>query len=102
NWLVRQDPPQPLPSLGLEPWRPSFPAVLGQVLDDEAAGRAGLQPGDRIVTVDGEPVEDWLHFVDLVRGNPETTLLLEVARGGETLALALTPGRNEIESGVVI
>lgn len=102
NWLVRQDPPQPLPSLGLEPWRPSFPAVLGQVLDDEAAGRAGLQSGDRIVLVDGEPVEDWLHFVDLVRGNPETTLLLEIARSGEILELALTPGSNVIESGVVI
>lgn len=102
NWLVRQDPPQPLPSLGLEPWRPSFPAVLGQVLEDEAAGRAGLQPGDRIAMVDGEPVADWLHFVDLVRGSPDTALSLEIMRDGETRALELTPGRNEIESGVVI
>lgn len=102
NWLVRQDPPQPLPSLGLEPWRPAFPAVLGQVLDGEAAARAGLEPGDRVVEVDGEPVEDWMHFVNLVRANPEQTLALRVARGDDSLELNLTPGRNEIEGGMAI
>src|SRR5690606_22167524 len=33
--------------IGLRPWRPAIPAVVGQVLDGSAASRAGVQGGDR-------------------------------------------------------
>ncbi|MFC3284355.1 sigma E protease regulator RseP [Litchfieldella rifensis] len=102
GWLVRQDPPQPLPSLGVTPWRPPLPAVLGQVIDGEAAAEAGLQVGDEILAVNGERIDDWMHFVDLVRANPGETLTLEVARGEQRLSLELTPRRNEIDDGHAI
>ncbi len=102
NWLVRQDPPQPLPSLGVTPWRPPFPAVLGQVVPGEAADAAGLQAGDEVQAVDGTPVDDWMHFVDIVRASPGESLSVEVLREGEALTLSLTPGRNELEEGVSI
>ncbi|MFB9145816.1 RIP metalloprotease RseP [Halomonas alkalicola] len=102
NWLVRQDPPQPLPSLGVTPWRPPFPAVLGQLMPGEAADAAGLQAGDEILAVDGTPVDDWMHFVDIVRASPGEALTLEVARDGERLSLAITPGSNTLEEGVTI
>ncbi len=102
SWLVRQDPPQPLPSLGVTPWQPPIPAVLGQVVDGEAAAAAGLEAGDEILAVDGEPVDDWRHFVDIVRGSPGETLSLELERDGERRTLAITPERNELETGVAI
>ncbi|GHC24399.1 sigma E protease regulator RseP [Aidingimonas halophila] len=102
DWLVRQDPPQPLVSLGVTPWRPPMPAVIGQVIDDEAAARAGLKPGDEIKAVNGEPVEDWMAFVDVVRGSPGETLALEVERGGDRRELELTPGRQSLEDDVSI
>lgn len=102
NWLARQDPPQPLPSLGVTPWRPAFPAVLGQVMEGEAAAEAGLQVGDEVLSVNGEPVGDWMHFVDMIRASPGETLELEVLRDGERLSLELTPERNEIEDGLAI
>ncbi|PMR66898.1 RIP metalloprotease RseP [Halomonas heilongjiangensis] len=102
EWLVRQDPPQPLPSLGVTPWRPPYPAVLGQVVEGEAAAAAGLEPGDEVVAVDGAPVDDWMYFVDTVRASPGEPLELEVLRGGERLRLSITPGRNELEEGVAI
>ncbi|MFY0989378.1 RIP metalloprotease RseP [Halomonas sp. C05BenzN] len=102
NWLVRQDPPQPLPSLGVTPWQPPFPAVLGRVVDGEAAAAAGLEPGDEVVAADGVPVDDWIHFVDIVRAHPGETLELEVLRDGARRTLSLTPGRSELETGVTI
>ncbi|MCG6658340.1 RIP metalloprotease RseP [Halomonas campisalis] len=101
-YLVRQDPPRPLQTLGITPWQPSFPAVLGQVLDGEAAARAGLQPGDEILTVNGSPVDDWMGFVSAVRASPGETLALEVARGDERLDLTLVPGEQTLETGVSI
>ncbi|GGX97525.1 putative zinc metalloprotease [Litchfieldella qijiaojingensis] len=102
DWLVRQDPPQPLTSLGVNPWRPPYPAVLGQVLEGEAAAQAGLQVGDEILEVNGEPVDDWMHFVDMVRASPGETLSLKVMRDDRPLTIELTPGRNEIGDGVAI
>ncbi|MCL7939570.1 sigma E protease regulator RseP [Halomonas sp. ATCH28] len=102
EWLVRQDPPRPLPSLGLTPWQPEIPAVLGQVVEGEAAAEAGLRVGDEVVAVDGEPVADWMAFVDRVRASPGEPLELEVLRDGERLELTVTPGRNELEEGVAI
>ncbi|QTP57683.1 sigma E protease regulator RseP [Billgrantia antri] len=102
EYLVRQEPPQPLATLGITPWQPRIPAVLGQVIDGEPAAEAGLRPGDRILAVNGNPVEEWMDFVSMVRGRPGETLELEVARGDERLGLTLTPGTRDIEAGAAI
>ncbi len=102
DYLVRQDPPQPLQSLGIAPWQPEFPAVLGQVVSGEAAEQSGLEAGDRIVAINGEPVDDWMHFVNRVRGSPGETLQLTYERDGGQSNLDLTPGRNRLETGVEI
>ncbi|WP_110667603.1 sigma E protease regulator RseP [Salinicola halophilus] len=104
RWLVRQDPPQPMPSLGITPWRPDVPAVLDRVLPESPAARAGLQAGDRILSVDGASVADWAAFVAVVREHPERTLDLVVERGGERRELSLTPalrGSGESPIGYV-
>ena len=99
NYLTRQDPPQPLQSLGMTPWQPEFPAVLGQVLEGEAAANAGLQAGDRIVAIDEMPVEDWMQFVTIIRRSAGETLSITYEREGEQGELSLTPGSNQLESG---
>lgn len=101
SWLARQDPPQPLQTLGITPWRPQTPAVLGQVLEGEAAAQAGLEPGDRIVAIDGQPVEDWLTFVTTVRNSPGEALSLRVEQNGEARELTLTPGSREAEGETI-
>ncbi|MFG7476935.1 RIP metalloprotease RseP, partial [Enterobacter hormaechei] len=69
--------------------------------------KAGLQAGDRIVKVDGQPLTQWMTFVTLVRDNPGTPLALEVERQGSALSLTLTPdtksggGKAEGFAGVV-
>ncbi len=102
DWLVRQDPPQPLASLGVTPWRPQVPAVLGQVVEGEPAAEAGLAAGDEILAVDGEPVADWGDFVERVRGRPGESLALEVSRDGERRSLTLTPRPNALEDGTTV
>ncbi|MDT8879997.1 sigma E protease regulator RseP [Halomonas saccharevitans] len=102
DWLVRQDPPRPLATLGVTPWRPEIPAVLGQVVEGEAAAEAGLQAGDEVVAVNGEPVADWMAFVDRVRESPGETLEVAVRRDGERRSLSLTPRHRVQEAGEAI
>jgi len=102
NFLARQNPPQPFGTLGFEPWRPDMPAVLGQVLEGEAAAQAGLQVGDRIVEVNGTPISDWMDFVNIVRVSAGEELSLKIERDGDQQLLTLTPGTNPQADGTVI
>ncbi|WP_027960331.1 RIP metalloprotease RseP [Halomonas halodenitrificans] len=102
NWLVRQDPPRPLATLGVAPWRPSMPAILGQVVEGEAAAVGGLEAGDEILRVDGEALNGWRHFVEIVRASPGQPLELGVSRDGRQLSLTVTPRSREQEEGVSI
>ncbi|HET8791414.1 MAG TPA: sigma E protease regulator RseP [Modicisalibacter sp.] len=101
DWLVGQDTPQPLATLGVTPWRPEIPATLGQVLDGEVAAQAGLKPGDRIVAVNDRPLADWMAFVGLVRASPNEPMTLRIERDGEMREVTLTPASRE-EDGAII
>lgn len=78
-----------LDKLGIDLARP--PAVLGPVVAGGPAMRAGLQQGDRILTMDGVAVTDGLNFVELVRAAPQRTLHLTLLRDGREMKLDVTP-----------
>lgn len=86
-----------LHNFGLEPWQ--LPAVLDEVVAGEAAEAAGLQPGDRIIAADGEPVAGWNDWVEYVRERPEQAIRVEVSRDGTAYTLDLVP-RRVTEDGV--
>lgn len=55
------------------------------------AARAGLLPGDVIVSYDGVPVSTWDAVRDRIRANTGTAVPLVVDRGGKRLDLTVTP-----------
>lgn len=74
----------------LQPVRTVEP-LLGAVLEDGPAARAGLQAGDRVVAVDGEPVETWQAFVAGVESRPGEPVEIAVERDGDTVRLTVEP-----------
>lgn len=97
NWLVGEEHPNPVRALGLVPFAPEVPAVIGQLVADGAASRAGLETGDKIISANGQPVEDWMRWVDIIRANPEKTIDVVFERNGIRKSLDLTPGSRELE-----
>lgn len=83
--------------LGFRTWAPELPAVIGEVTPGGPAARAGLEPGDRLVAVDGEPVTDWEAWVSVVRASPGTRLAVTVRRGIGELRLDLDVERAVID-----
>ncbi len=77
--------------LGLTPERPHLPPVIGELTPGEPAEQAGLRLGDRILAVDGKPVEEWRDWVEMVREHPGKPLRVELDRAGEPVALTVTP-----------
>ena len=79
--------------LGLNPM--GLPPVIGEIVTGEAAERAGLRTGDRILSSDGTPVPSWTDWVRTIRERPGQTLNLIIQREGAELNLALQVGQHQ-------
>ena len=75
-------------SQSLQPYRAP---VVGEVVPGRPAARAGLEPGDTITAVAGEPVQQWYDLVERIQTAGERQLPVEVARGGRHLSFEITP-----------
>jgi regulator of sigma E protease len=80
-----------LGKLGLRPYRPQAPAVLGRVLPGSAAEEAGLRQGDRVLSVNGVAVSSWYDFTANVAPNGGKPLALEIQRDGRSLGVTAQP-----------
>ena len=65
--------------------------IVGRVLPDTPAATAGLQSGDRIVTVNGKPVSSLEGFAQISDDNKTKPVALELARAGQTVRVNLAP-----------
>ncbi len=68
--------------LGLRFQELPIPAVVGSVSPEGPAARAGLKAGDQILSINGEPVTDFLVLVNLVRAHPDETIAVQYRRNG--------------------
>ncbi len=90
-----------LARLGLQMFQPKIAPVIGQVLADSPAEKAGLREGDRLLSADGITVEYWHEVVPVFQSQPGETMVVEVLRGGEKRRLKITPEATD-ESGKLV
>lgn len=102
RWLSRVQDPDPVGALGLTFWQPDRPPVLGDILADGPAARAGLQSGDRILAVDGNEVATWNDWVQHIQQRPDTETELQVERNGQQLAIVVTPQADTGPDGAAV
>lgn len=79
--------PDVLDSLGLIPFIPSVPPVIGEVLSGSPAEVTGLRIGDVIKSANGHAISDWGTLVDYVKAHPEKRISLHIERHGEPLTV---------------
>jgi len=56
-----------------------------------AAERAGFLPGDRVISIDGTPIETFGEMQRIVATSPDQPLHFVVDRGGKTVDITVTP-----------
>jgi regulator of sigma E protease len=59
--------------------------VIGDVLDNGVAQRAGLEPGDRVLEIDGNAVRYWEDIEHRVQSSPGKELHVRLARNGNKI-----------------
>jgi regulator of sigma E protease len=71
----------------------SVPVIVREVESETPAAEAGLQPGDRLVAVSGQPVKSAEQVTQFIREHKGQPVTLTVNRGGQQLDITATPRR---------
>lgn len=80
-----------LRNLGVFPVRQ---AVVGAVMPGFPAEAAGLRAGDRILAIDGVPVDSWYDLTTLIQRSEGRTLDIRLQRGEREMTVELTPAKQ--------
>lgn len=77
-------------------------AGVGTVVEGSPAAAAGLEPGDTIVSIDGEPTPRFTDLQQIVERSAGTPIDLSVRRGGNEVVLTAVPEPVTTEGGETI
>ena len=87
-------------NIGLWPFK--MTTRLGLVMKNGPMERAGLKVGDRLLTADGKPIEQWLDWADLFRRNPGNRITIGYERGGKVYEANVRPDAEELPDGTLV
>jgi regulator of sigma E protease len=73
-----------------------YPAMIGGLTPNSAAIEAGLQSGDIVTAINGEPSYAFDQLFDAVMNSDGQTLVLDIWRRGEKLRIEVTPRRADL------
>ncbi|MDG0980593.1 MAG: RIP metalloprotease RseP [Halieaceae bacterium] len=96
RWLAGAENVDLIGELGIQPYRPEIPAIIGGLADDGAAVKAGLKVGDELVSIDGSSISDWMALVAEIQQSAGQERRLGILREDLPLTLAV-----QIEAAVV-
>jgi regulator of sigma E protease len=83
--------------------------VIGEVMKGTPAESAGLNKGDKIVEIEGTPLELWQDMTEIIHKSPEIPLRFVIERDKRLMELTITPesktmgypGAEDKEIGII-
>lgn len=90
-----------LKKIGLDIYRPDVLPIIEQTIPNGVAEKAGLLAGDKVLSIDGEPIKSWNEMVNIVKANPDKELAFIVLRQQEEIMATVTP-KSTIENDVKV
>lgn len=99
SWQFDPEKQDPILSVGIMPVSARIDPVIHKVSPGMAGERAGLEPGDRIMSVNGDALGLWNPVTQIIRNSPDEPLKLEVKRNEQIVSLTLTPDSQNGQRG---
>ena len=73
--------------------------VISEVIPDFPAAKSGIMAGDRILAVDGQPVDSWEELSGTISQKPEQEIEVTVLRDGVEKSFRVFTARDENNTG---
>jgi regulator of sigma E protease len=86
-------------SLGFVPKMQTTPVQVSALVAGAPAERAGLKPGDQIVSIDSLPVHSVPTLLAYMQDRKGKLALLDVLRAGQHVAIPITPALSDVGDG---
>ena len=93
RWLAGTEESNLVNALGIRPFAPNLDPVIGSVIEGQAADLAGVRAGDRILSIDGVVIEDWMALVKEVKARPGAVSRFRIERDGALLEISVRLGQ---------
>jgi len=74
---------------------PDLPPVIGKINKGYPAEKAGFREGDRIVSLDGNPVISWYQVSSYIRSHVDKDIVITVKRDNEEVTAAVKPMKDQ-------
>lgn len=92
DWQINELEPNPLKSLGIIPYQPYIPAVIGVLV-----GKVNqLKVGDRILAIGKRPIKDWLSLIEQIQLHPNQELQFKIKRDDKIIYANIKIGSKRI------
>ena len=78
---------------------PVATTVISEVIPDFPAAKSGIMAGDRILAVDGQPVDSWEELSGTISQKPEQEIEVTVLRDGVEKSFRVFTARDENNTG---
>ena len=99
QWQFNPDKDSIFQSLGLMPKQAVPLLEVGNLSENSAAAKAGLQPGDKFIAAAAVRLKNWNELVQIIQNNPDKAVPMLIERDGSMLELEVTPESRETSDG---
>lgn len=86
-------------AMGLLQGIPTNEPIIAEVTEDGPAIAAGMEDGDKVLSINGKDIPDWETLSGVIQKSPGVALDFVVERDGEQVPMTLTPNTLEDEKG---
>ena len=70
---------------------PSQEPIIGDILAGNPAATAGIQKGDKIVSINGQYIQEWKDITESLKGHSNHVVSVTLDRNGETIFTTVIP-----------
>ncbi len=94
HWQMNDLKPDPLSSLGINPYMPEIPLVIGNIKAKSPAAASPLKLGDKILSLNGKPIKTWDQLILAIEKIPDQEAIVKLSRQHQIMALPVSIGHQ--------
>lgn len=92
NWHMNELNPDPLASLGITPYEPNIPLIIGVIASKSPASLSQLSVGDKIIALNKIKVQRWDDVIATIYKQPNKLVNITVDRHGKIINVPVMIG----------